>query len=158
MSGRGKPGFCKICDSAYATIINKLLEQGKNEAETKRAVQAIDPDFTWNRQTLYLHKEHITHSLITHQKMALADPIIVPKTNIGALEAIRDIGMQRAINYPDEVTVGDALKAVSIMEQRREKRDSVWVVLAKAMNNQLPELIEGEYKVLTSEEEVVNAN
>jgi hypothetical protein len=128
----------------------------KNEGECRRAIKEIDPTFTWTRQTFYAHKEHITHPLVTAQQESRNHPVIIPKTNTGALEAIRDIGLRRAISHPDEVTIDHALKSVSILEARREKRDSVFVILAKAMTGQLPEIvIEGQYTVLPPEEEPV---
>lgn len=76
--------------------------------------------------------------------------MIVPKTNVGVLEAIRDIGMKRAAEHPEEVTVDHALKAATALEQRKGGTDNIIVLLAKAMNSvpQLEAEVIGEYKEL----------
>lgn len=154
-NGRGKPGYCKICDSPWADAVNKLVEQGKNEAETKRAIQAIDPTMTWNRQTFYKHAEHVTHPLVTYERKARDNPPIVPKTTRGVLEAIRDIGMKRAIDNPEEVTVDHALRAATELNRTEKKVDGVFVILAKAISGQPQDVIEGEfYEELPETEEV----
>lgn len=160
-TGRGKPGYCKICDSPYADAINKLIAQEKNEAETKRTIQLIDSDFTWNRATFYAHKGHVTHPLVTHQKQALAEPAVAPKTTRGVLEAIRDIGMKRAIDNPEEVTVDHALRAASELNRTEKKTDDIRIVLAKIIAGGPTEVIEGEFEevpLLGTEEEVPLGN
>lgn len=146
-------GQCKLCSSAHRDAINALIAQGKNEAQTKRVIREIDPQFTWTRQTFYTHQDHITHPLVTYADEARHSPVVVPKTNIGALEMIRDIGMRRAVEHPSEVTIDHALKAADTLEKKRDVRGSVWVILAKALNHQLPEEIQGEFTVLPSAEE-----
>lgn len=146
MAGEGKPGYCKLCDSQWAEAINKLIEQDKNEAEVKRAIQVIDPKMTWNRQTFYAHKNHITSPLITHVKKAEANPVVAPKTTRGVLEAIRDLGMQRAIEHPEEVTVDHALRAASELARGEKKTDDIRIVLAKIIaTGPAPEVITGEF-------------
>lgn len=153
-TGQGKPGYCKICDSPYADAVNKLVAQEKNEAETKRAIQVIDPEFTWNRQTFYSHKKHITHPLVTHAENARKHPVVAPKSTRGVLEAIRDIGMQRALDNPEEVTVDHALRAAAELNRTENKTDSALVILMKAISGQAAEVIEGEFTELSMEEEV----
>lgn len=162
-SGKGKPGYCKICDSPWAEAINRLIAQDNNEAETKRAIQVIDPDFTWNRQTFYGHKKHVTHPLVTHAKAAQENPVVVPKTNRGVLEAIRDIGMQRAVENPDEVTVDHALRAAAELNKTENKADGALMILIKTISGgQAPEVIEGDWSEVpqleTTDEEVPLGN
>lgn len=146
-AGFGKPGFCKLCVSPYAAALNKKIEQGANAAEAQRWAKDIDPKFTFNRATFYEHQKHITHPLIPAAEQARKNPVIVPRTNVGALEAIRDIGMQRAVEHPDEVTVDHALKAMGILEQKKGGTDSFIVVMAKAMQEPAQlEVVEGEWK------------
>lgn len=146
MAGEGKPGYCKICDSQWAEAVNKLIAQEKNEAEAKRAIQAIDPEFRWSRQTFYAHKKHVTHPLVTHVKQAAENPVVAPKSTRGVLEAIRDIGMQRAIEHPEEVTVDHALRAASELARGEKKTDDIRIVLAKIIaGGPATEVIEGEF-------------
>ena len=143
--GRGKPGYCKLCSSPYMDAINKLIAQGKNEGETKRTIQAIDPDFTWNRQTFYAHKDHITSPLVTHAEAARKNPVVVPKTTKGVLEAIRDIGMQRAVDHPEEVTVDHALRAATELNRTQKSGEGWQIVLAKLVSSSAGDYIEGEW-------------
>ena len=160
-NGRGKPGFCKICIHPAAQFLNKRYEaEGEdfNAAKAARLAKEIDSDFSFSRQTWYSHLEHITHPLVTAVEDAKKHPVVVPKTNEGVLEAIRDIGMRRAAEHPDEVGVDHALKAASILAQKQPKSDSIVVLLAKVISaSPPPEIIEGEFTevtpVLTTEEE-----
>lgn len=161
MAGEGKPGYCKLCDSQWADAINALVAQEKNEAEVKRSIQAIDPKMTWNRQTFYAHKNHITSPLITHVKKAQENPVVAPKTTRGVLEAIRDLGMQRAIEHPEEVTVDHALRAATELARGEKKTDDIRIVLAKIIaGGPAAEAIEGEWTEvpqLETEEEPVGS-
>lgn len=145
-TGKGKPGYCRLCDSPWAAAINALVAQDKNEAEVKRSIQQIDPAMTWNRQTFYNHKKHITSPLITHARAAQENPVVAPKTNRGVLEAIRDIGMKRAMENPDEITVDHALRAAAELNKTENKTENWMVVLAKTIaGGPATEVIEGEF-------------
>lgn len=153
MPGQGKAGWCKICDSPLRDPINKLVAQGKNAAEALRIVQQIDPEFYFSRQVYYSHRDHVTHPLITHVKQSLANPTVAPRTTQGFLELVQQSASQRALDNPEEITVKDGLQAANILSRSKEHRDTLVVLLAKAMTHQLPEAIEGEYEVLPSEDE-----
>lgn len=158
-AGRGKPGYCKVCDHPAAPFLNKRYAddpEGFNAA--KAAELAAQLDLTFNRQTWYGHVKHITHPLVTRQREAQNSPVVVPKTNAGALEAIRDIGMQRIVENPEfSVDTDQTLKALSILEGRKESTASWMLILAKAMTGELPpELIEGEWREVPSPEEEPN--
>jgi hypothetical protein len=150
-AGYGKPGFCKLCVSPYAAALNKQIEKGLNAAECQRWAKELDEKFTFNRATFYTHRdEHITHPLIPAAEQARRNPVIVPRTNVGVLEAIRDIGRQRASEHPEEVTVDHALKAATALEQRKGGTDNIIILLAKAMQGApMPveaQIVEGEYR------------
>lgn len=156
----GSRGSCKICSSQYVEQINRLIESGKNEGQVKRAVRELDPDTYWARPTFYAHKDHITHPLVTQADAARNHPVIVPKTNRGALEMIRDVGMARIAKDPSLISPADTLKALSIMEQSKRPVENIWIVLAKLMNQGSPEepdeVIVGEWHE-TQEEESLDA-
>lgn len=159
-TGVGKPGYCKICDSQAATFLNAKVAadpKGFNAAKAQEFVAGLGIGLTFNRQTWYEHVKHITHPLITHAKAAQESPVIQPKTNQGVLEMIRDIGMKRAIDHPDEVTVDHAIKAAGALEARKLGSDNVIILLAKFMAQQKPEeltgeTIQGKWRELPSEE------
>lgn len=152
------PGSCKLCESVYATIINRLIEQDKNEADVKRVMLEIDNEFYWTRQTFYAHKKHITHPLVSAAKRARENAQL-PKTSQGFLEMVRDHAAQNVLDNPESVKLRDGIKAAEILEKKTTPKDQVFIMLAKAMTLQLPEeaqsqfTIEGEYRVLGDEEE-----
>jgi hypothetical protein len=70
---------------------------------------------------------------------------------------IRELGMRKAIENPEEVTVDHALKAASILQAAEKKGDNILVVLAKAVMAEPPDdivglisqgadVVEGEYE------------
>lgn len=150
--GASREGYCKLCSSPMAPALNKLIVDGKNAADAQRTMEPLGLKFT--RQTFYSHKEHVTHPLITAVEKAKRNPVVVPKSNTGVLEAIRELGMRKAIDNPDEVTVDHALKAASILQQSEKKGDNILVVLAKSVMADVSEdiagYIEGEYEEVTT--------
>ena len=157
-AGRGKPGFCKICVHPASQFLNARVErEGKdvfNAARAAELAQTIDPDFKFNRQTWYSHLEHITHPLVTAAENAKKSPVVVPKTNTGVLEAIRDIGMKNAVEHPEDITVDHALKAAAELNKRQTGTDDVIVVFAKIMSGEQPaEIVVGEWSELPSSQE-----
>ncbi len=157
MSGKGKPGYCKICDHPAASFINGRREREGEAFNAKLAsefAQTLDPDFKFTRQTWYAHLEHITHPLVTAHKRALANPTIVPKTTIGGLELIRDLGLQRAAEHPEEVTIDHGLKALTELNRKQATTDEVLVVIAKVLSGQeSAEVIVGEWRELPPAQE-----
>jgi len=161
MPGQGKPGYCKVCDSKAAEFLNAKVAadpKGFNAAKAQEFALELVPDLTFTRQTWYEHVKHITHPLITHAKKAQESPAIQPKTNQGVLEMIRDIGMKRAMENPDEVTVDHAIKAATALEAKKLGSDNVIILLAKFMSQQKPEelttgeVIQGNWRELPAEE------
>lgn len=148
----------KICDSVAGQFLNKQVEEDPKGFSSMKARELGEQlGITFNRQTWYSHLRHITHPLISYQKAALADPVLVPKTNQGVLEAIRDLGMKRAAEHPDEVTVDHAIKAATALENRRLGSDNVIVMIAKWMSTSKPEdlesdTIEGRWREVPAEE------
>lgn len=146
---QGKPGYCKICDHPAAQFLNRKLEQdGEKVFNASRARElAQQLGLIFGRDTWGEHKKHITAPLITHQKAALANPVIVPKTNVGVLEAIRDIGMKNVAEHPEEVTVDHALRAASELNKKQGGVDSVLIAFAKVLSGEQPaEVIVGSWQ------------
>lgn len=147
MSARGKPGYCKICVHPGAQFIN--ARHAREELNAKQAVEfakQLDPDFTFTRQTWYSHLEHITHPLVTAVDEARKNPVVVPKTNTGALEMLRDLGMKRAVEHPEEVTVDIGFKAAAELNRKQTGTDNVLILLAKVISGEQPaDVIAGEW-------------
>lgn len=153
MTGQGKPGFCKICVHPAAQFLNARVERdGKdvfNAAKASAFAKELDPNLKFARQTWYAHLEHITHPLVTAADGARSKPVIVPKTNVGGLEMIRDIGLTRAAEHPEEVTIDHGLKAMAELNKQQRGTDDVIVVFAKVMSGEIsPDEIVGEWKEL----------
>ena len=150
-SGQGKPGYCKICDHPAGQFLNAKAaadppdEKKHGGFNAKRAAEfALELGLTFDRGTWYTHVDHITHPLITAAKLAARNPVILPKTNQGVLEAIRDIGMKNAVENPDLVTPDHAIKAAGILEQKKLGAESIQVFIAKFMMAAKPEELESE--------------
>lgn len=150
-NGQGKPGYCKLCTFAGAQFLNARYErEGKDAFNAARALefaQTLDPSFSFTRSVWYAHTKHITHPLVTAADAARNSPVVVPKTNVGALEMIRDIGMKRAVDNPDEVTVDHAIKAATELNKKQAGTDNVFIAFAKVLSGEQPaEIIVGEWR------------
>jgi len=66
-------------------------------------------------------------------------PVVIRKTtNQQFLETVRDIGMSKAMSDPDLVDVNHALKAVALMEAKRDRGDSITLILAQIVTGHRP--------------------
>lgn len=144
MSG-SKTGFCSICKHPKVKVVNEVIAGGGSyNAALDRAA---DFDWSFAKGTFLKHKGHATSPLLTDAEKARKNPI-VPQSNRAVLEAIRDMGMKKALEDPDSVTVNQALRAASILAEKDSKQDNIIVLLAKQLQGSPPELIEGEYTAL----------
>jgi len=150
----GKTGYCSICKHPKVKVVNEVIAGGGSYSAALDRAQEFD--FKFAKATFYTHKSHATSPLITDAEAARKNPV-VPQSNKAVLEAIRDIGMKKALENPDSVTVNQALRAASILAEKEGKHESVLIVLAKALQGTPPELIEGSWREvpqLETEEEV----
>jgi hypothetical protein len=69
------------------------------------------------------------------------NPVIKNATTDQFLEAIKDIGFRRAQQNPDEVTVDHALKAASILSQKKENGTNVFLLMAKVITGNAPAVV-----------------
>lgn len=159
---KGSPGACKICEWEGSAFLNRKYAadtEGFNAAKAAAFAKTLDPEFTFNRQTWYAHVTHITHPIVSAVKKASQNPIVVPKTNTGVLEAIRDLGIRRAVENPEEVTVDHALRAASELNRKQSGTDNVLIVFAKVLSGEVQaEAIVGEWSeapALTTQEEQI---
>jgi hypothetical protein len=165
VAGSGTPGFCKICAHPDAHVfIRGAREGGKtgkgwNSKEAQEAGRVYG--LTFSRQTWYAHLDHaktgeqrlITAAQKVREDGALTVQGIKKSSNTELLEAIRDIGSQRAINNPEEVTLDHALKAVQIMENRKDKSSDSLNILVQFVTGQPPAVVvEGTARRVPMEE------
>lgn len=156
-AGAGKTGYCKICASPDAPVfIRGAREGGKkgtgwNAAEAQEAGRLYGLSF--NRQTWYAHLEHAKtgeQRLVQAAEKVLESGLVPVKTsNKGFLEAVRDLGMAKALANPESVSIDQALKAVQIMESKKDKGGDTLAILVQFVTNQPPAIvIDGEARPL----------
>lgn len=153
--GRNKTGYCSVCASDLEPEINKRMKAGWNAAKVNEWLSKFERKpgvpMAFNRQTLYKHRDHITSSrdkVVAYAERARQNPVIKATTNRQFLEAVRDVGMTKAVQNPEDITIGDALKAVQIMENSKQGPGDTYFVLAQIMTAAPPalmgEVVEGE--------------
>lgn len=111
---------------------------------------------TFSRQTFYTHKdEHMTRPedrIVSAVEKAQRKELMLPRvsSNEQYLEAIRDIGYQRAVENPEEVTIDHGLKAAQILASQKRGGGDTMILLAKFFTGgDAPEvIIEGEAREL----------
>ena len=143
----GKTGYCSLCKHPQVVALNNAIKANKGYTICSREMESIG--MTFAKRTFLKHKEHLQHPLITDAEKSRRD---APVSNRAVLEAIRDIGMKKALDDPDAVNVNHALRAAKILQDAEGKQETVLVLLAKAVQGPPPELMEGEYKVIETSE------
>lgn len=159
-AGYGKTGFCSICVWPGSQFLNKnRLAKGEefNYTKAKDLAGLMDPDYRFpNRRVWYTHtREHLHSPLVTAVERARREARDLPKTNREGLELIRDLGLEAAINNPDLVTPDHAIKAMDVMEKKTPGPQSVLMLLAQVQAGRPPEIVQGEYFELETQEEEV---
>lgn len=144
-AGYGKPGYCKVCSFAEVEAINDRISKGWNARQINDFAKQFGVRF--NRQTIYAHKEHATDprdKVIAYAERARAVAPIKTGSTDQFLEAVRDIGLRRIEQDPGEVTLDHALKAATILSQKKEKQTNVFLMLAKVVTGNTGEVIVGQ--------------
>lgn len=156
MGSTGVPGYCSICASPNAPAYVKGARDGWN-APQFNDYAAMNGE-RWDRKTWYAHKKHaltgeallITAAEKVRRDSALTVRDIKKSSNTELLEAIRDLGMARALQNPEDVTIDHSLKAVQIMESRKDKGGDSLNILVQFTVGQPPAyVIEGEARDVT---------
>ena len=125
---------------------NTRVRQGKNAVEMQEWAHKYN--FTFHRQSFYTHRnKHLMSSSDKVVQASLAVPEnekIRNATDEDVLKGIRDLGYATAIANPENVTVGHALKALSILNASKPQNQNVLILLARALTTPYAE-VEGEY-------------
>lgn len=143
-AGYGKPGYCKVCSFAEVEAINDRLAKGWNARQINDFAKQFNVRF--NRQTIYAHKAHATDprdKVIAYAERTRSMAPIKTGSTDQFLEAVRDIGLRRIEQTPDEVTLDHALKAATILSQKKEKPTNVFLMLAKVVTGNNGDIIAG---------------
>lgn len=140
-----KTGYCSVCKRDDIKRFNKAIEDGWSYQSVKDTF--LNPPA---KATFFKHKEHVTSPLLTQAEAARLNPVIKPRTNKEVLEAIRDIGLQNAVEHPEKITANHAIRAAAILSEK-EKTQNVQIVLAELVQGPTPHLLieegvlDGEY-------------
>ena len=149
--GAGKAGYCTLCARPEAKVYIDGARAGWSHP--KASEMAAQFDFVFSRQTWYRHKAHaetdeqkVIQRAVAVRKEGLLPAKFQKSTNQGFLEAVRDIGMARAALDPDSISIDHALKAVSILEAKKEKKSDALNVFVNFMIGAPPAytIIDGE--------------
>lgn len=149
-------GYCVICHSPNLKKINDRIREGWNAAQLDELARSLG-DKGWTRQTWYSHKRHYTapvkfvndakKGLVTVDEDGNARKLAIKRgSNQEFLETVRDIGLTKALNNPDSITIEQALKATSILEGRKAGHGAEVKVLIGIVTGDKPsyEIIDGE--------------
>ena len=151
---------CKICSHVEAPrFIKGAREGGKsgtgwNSKEAQEAAAVFGLKF--ERQTWYAHVKHLgtaEQRAIEAGRRAGRDSLVpLRTTNPQFLEAIRDIAMAKAMAEPDLVSIDQGLKAVAILEGKKEKgSDSLAILVSFTIGAPPPIQVEGTARDVTEE-------
>jgi hypothetical protein len=158
-SGFGTVGYCKLCSITDPDLQDKL---------DKRVGQMKDDKYVWapkrlnewmdqnelgsaSRQVIYNHREHVKHpkdKMVTAvQKREIEHGVQPQQVNEDAfLDSLIAMGQRKIEADPDSVSIGDALKAVSI-KKNSGKMGNAQNVLVQIMTGGPTEptvVVEGE--------------
>lgn len=148
-----KDGFCKICNHPEAHRFVKGAREGGKKGTGWNATEAIEAGeaygLKFTRLTWYNHVAHLSSAeerIATAAKSASRAGLVpVKTTNAQFLEHIRDIGMARAMQDPDSVSLDQALKAAQILETKKEKgQDSLAILVSFTIGAPPPVVVEGQ--------------
>ena len=145
----GKTGWCSLCQHPKKLALNNAIAAGKGYTVVQREMEEYGLSFS--KGTFLRHKAHITSPLITAAEEARSNPAILPQSNRAVLEMIRDLGVKKAMENPDDITVNHALRAAKILQDAEGKQEAILVVLAKVVQGE-PPMIEGTYKEIATQE------
>lgn len=150
--GLGKPGYCSLCAWEHAAKLNKGIRDGWNSTQASEFAGKLGK--TFNRRTFYSHKPHAIspeQRVIQFAEQGSKALTIRKTSNTSFLESLRDIGYSKAIDDPDQISIEHALKAVSILEGRKDKGgDQINLLVLISTGHRPPmEIIEGEARDVT---------
>jgi len=161
--GNGSPGYCKICAHPDAHVFVRGAREGGKAGKGWNAKEAQDAGkvygLSFDRATWYKHLEHAKTGeqlmIQAAEKVRREGALTVRDVKTGSgelLDAIIDLGAQRAMNNPEEVTLDHALKAIQIKESRKDKgSDQLNILVQFVTGNPPPVTIEGTAREVSQE-------
>jgi len=157
-AGAGKPGYCKLCDLEDGTIQNALddrVRQGWTPKALDTWLERQIPGWTGvSPNTVYKHRPHVKHpqdKLVTAVRRSEQRAVMVPPKSSpdDFLNALVSIGMKKAVENPDDVSLDHALRAATALKQAKAPANQgINILIALMTGNAAPD-IEGEYVDVT---------
>lgn len=149
-AGFGKQGYCKLCSFVDLKALNDKIIAKWN---ARQIIDWLSTNYgeTATRATIYNHRDnHMSRAedrLVTAVQKQRASGHMMPRvsSNEQFLEAIRDIGYQRAIDNPEEVTIDHGLKAAATLANSKRSSGEITLILARvSVGADYSNVIEGE--------------
>ena len=147
--GSGQAGYCKICAASFEQEINERLKLGREAgwSDAKIVQWVKDRRFvddrtgrvvTLNRQTVAKHRRHLQAPedkfvALVEQKRRQGAVIPRQTSTDQFLQTVVDVGMGRAMEHPEDITVDQALKAAGILARKTDKVTPLAIVLAEVV-------------------------
>lgn len=157
-AGAGKPGYCKLCDLEDGGVQNQLDDRVRQKWSPKQLNTWLTRQIPgWagvSENTVYKHRNHVQHpqdKLVTAVRRAEQRAVTVaPRSSPDEfLDALVSIGMKKAVENPDDVTIDQALKAASIQKQAKAPANAGINILIALMTGNAAPSVEGEYVDVT---------
>ena len=138
-AGYGKQGWCKLCSIADPDVWQQYQQRVKAGWSPSKlnewARTTGHPSLVVAKETLYGHRKHLEHPQDrmvtavqkTQQKVVEAGPQSSPTE---FLEAVVQVGMKRAIENPEEVTLDHALRAAQALSSQRSASSGMSMLIA----------------------------
>jgi hypothetical protein len=151
----GKIGYCKFCDLLnnrpdlrkpfMALVANGRYSKSTREWISQRMEMVPD------RKTFYAHKDHSANGkdrLVSQVAAQRAKGVMPAKASAeDFLDAVVALGLQRAIDDPESITIDQALKAATAQMSAKAQRGGAQVTLNIALTTPLasePSLLLGD--------------
>lgn len=153
--GFGKPGYCIFCDALNTRPelrkpFSALVAAGRYSKSTREWISQrmeMVPD----RKTFYAHKDHSANGkdrLVSQVAAQRAKGVMPAKASAeDFLDAVVALGLQRAIDDPESITIDQALKAATAQMSAKAARGGAQVTLNIALTTPLettPRLLLGD--------------
>jgi hypothetical protein len=146
-TGQGKHGYCKLCAASFEPEVNDRVKQGWSLARLVAWIKDrhfIDDftgkEITVTRTTMAKHKTHLLapeDKFVSEVEKKRRQGAVIPRqtTTDQFLQTVIDVSMGRAIQYPDDVTIDQGIKAAGILARKPDKISNLAVIFAEVVNS-----------------------
>lgn len=137
LTGRVRLGWCKVCAVEDMMVkVNRRMKRGQTNTEI--AGWSKSQPVSYTRNTLAKHRKHITDPHYTLVQRAQQRPVLNRVSSTEFLRTVVDIGAQRAMDNPEEVTIEHSLAAARILETKQADDQRGLQILVVALTGGIP--------------------